>query len=97
MFTPIGELPEEDQRRVIESLDATVEWETTWDFGLADPDDAFGVSPRWGRFEVAGRWPVAFPLGHHGDPRPWRVDCHVPGGHRPPGRRYGADAIAATG
>lgn len=82
MFTPMEQLADDDRRLVLESLDAPAEWESTWDLGLTDPGDSFAVRPRWGRFQVLGRWPAGFPLGRHRDPRPWRSDCAAPGGHR---------------
>ena len=81
MFTPIVDLDGDLQAEVLGSLDIPAEWEATWDVGLTDPGDTYGVRPLWGRFLVEGRWPAAFALGHRGDPRPWRIECHVAGGH----------------
>lgn len=84
MFTPIDQLSEAVQARVLVSLDSTAEWEATWDIGLTDPGDTYPTKPLWGRVQVDGRWPAAFPLGHHADPRPWRETCDAPTGHSCP-------------
>lgn len=84
MFTPITELSEAVQAKVLASLDVISEWEATWDIGLTDPGDSYPAKPLWGHVQVEGRWPAAFPLGHHADPRPWRETCDVPSGYRCP-------------
>ncbi len=84
MFTPIDQLNEAVQARVLASLDVTAEWEATWDIGLTDPGDSYPTKPLWGRVQVDGRWPAAFPLGHHADPRPWRETCEAPSGYTCP-------------
>lgn len=81
MFTPIEDLPTDQQIAVLHSLDAPDEWERTWDIGLTDPGDAYPIAPLWGRSRALGRWPAAFPIDHpHGD-RSWRSESHVPHGH----------------
>lgn len=89
MFTPIEELPEDEQSEVLAALDAPAEWESTWDLGLADLTDSFAPKPRSGSRAVRGRWPVAFPLGHIADPKPWRSESNAVGGHRCPFRQPG--------
>lgn len=86
MFTPITQLSPDVQAEVLASLDVPAEWETTWDIGLTDPGDSFAHRPLWGRVQVQGRWPAAFPLGHRDDPRSWRGEWQVPGGYRCPHR-----------
>lgn len=81
MFTPLSELPPDEQRAVLRSLDAPETWTATWDIGLTDPGDAFSKAPLWGRTPVGGRWPTAFPKSNHNGQRPWRTDWHVPFGH----------------
>jgi hypothetical protein len=72
VFTPIEDLSEDEQAHVLVSLDAVDEWEATWDIGLVDYGDSFPTMPRWGAWEVGGRWPAAFPLGRNHQIRPWR-------------------------
>lgn len=88
MFTPISQLSALAQAQTLASLDVPAEWETTWDIGLTDTGDSFSVRPLWGRVQVEGRWPAAFPLGHHEDPRPWREAHGVPGGYSCPHRSF---------
>ena len=89
MFTPIHELPATEQLEVLAALDAPAEWESTWDLGLADLTDSFASKPRSGSWAVRGRWPVAFPLGHAHDSRPWRTECQARRGYSCPFRRPG--------
>jgi hypothetical protein len=72
MFTPIEDLPDEQQTEVLASLDAAPEWEATWDIGLTDEGDSFPVAPKWGARPVGVGWPAAFPLGRNHQIRPWR-------------------------
>lgn len=81
MFTPLSELPPDEQSEVLRSLDAPEAWTVTWDIGLTDPGDSFSRAPLWGRTQVAGRWPTAFPRSNHNGQGPWRTDWHVPFGH----------------
>jgi hypothetical protein len=100
VFTPIEKLSPEEQCEVLSSLDATAEWETTWDIGLADDGDSYSIRPRWGSQMVNGRWPAGFPVSGHDDPRPWRCLPSVPGGHRHPAERltpaHSAGPIGST-
>jgi hypothetical protein len=84
VFTPLENLPTDQQIAVLHSLDAPSEWEATWDIGLTDPGDAYSIAPLWGRAPVLGRFPAAFPSKHSNGDQPWRQDSRVPFGHRYP-------------
>ena len=84
MFTPIHEMSTDEQSEVLAALDAPAEWESTWDVGLADLTDCFSTKPLSGTHAVRGRWPLAFPLGHHSDPRPWRRESAASAGYTCP-------------
>lgn len=81
MFTPMEELSPEQQVATLRSLDALEAWGSTWDIGLTDPGDSFGIAPLWGHQPVNGRWPAAFPRSRHSASLPWRAACRIPYGH----------------